>query len=434
MQFTEYEDGATYGDILCCLCGTHIQPNPSNMCMNCLKTQVDITEGISKQLTVLWCRTCGRYQRPPWVEAAWDSKELLQLCLKKIRGLSKEVKIIDADFVYTEPHSKRIKVRVTIQKEVFTTATLQQQFVVEYVIAGQQCLDCQRSFTEHVWTACVQLRQKIKHKRTFFFVEQMLIRHSAADKAIGIKEISGGLDFYFRSESHAKSFVHFLRSVVPIRDALHSRKLISEDLSNNTKNFKYTTYIEIVPICANDLVILPPSLARSKGGVSQLQLCYRMGTHISLIDPTSLANIEVSSKEFYKDPFQSYFTTKRLVKFDVVDIEREYSFDHQHGQHSDRKHPNARMKRFQLANITVARVSDYEQFQTTTHLGHLLNIGDVCMGYDLSVATSFDTNVSAKVRERSRAVCLCVSVCVCVRRGCIRTISPNRAKPCAWFV
>jgi hypothetical protein len=129
------------------------------MCINCLKTQVDITEGITKQVrrtstlapllvdawlaapqyaqvTIFFCRGCNRYQRPPWVALEWESRELLALCLKKIKGLNKEVKVrnessagvrlfsialcqlVDAGFVYTEPHSRRIKVKLTIQKEV----------------------------------------------------------------------------------------------------------------------------------------------------------------------------------------------------------------------------------------------------------------------------------------------------------------------------
>jgi len=42
---------------------------------------------------------------------------MLSLCLKKIKGLNK-VKLVDACFVWTEEHSKRIKVKLTIQKEV----------------------------------------------------------------------------------------------------------------------------------------------------------------------------------------------------------------------------------------------------------------------------------------------------------------------------
>ena len=35
---------------LCCLCGASILPNPSTMCVACIRSQVDITEALSKQV------------------------------------------------------------------------------------------------------------------------------------------------------------------------------------------------------------------------------------------------------------------------------------------------------------------------------------------------------------------------------------------------
>jgi hypothetical protein len=43
------------------------------------------------------------------VVCALESRELMALCLKRLKNLQK-VKLIDANFVWTEPHSKRIKV------------------------------------------------------------------------------------------------------------------------------------------------------------------------------------------------------------------------------------------------------------------------------------------------------------------------------------
>ncbi len=48
------------------------------------------------------------------MRAEAESKELLTFCIKKIKGLSK-VKLVDAGFIWTEPHSKRLKVKLTIQ-------------------------------------------------------------------------------------------------------------------------------------------------------------------------------------------------------------------------------------------------------------------------------------------------------------------------------
>lgn len=56
---------------------------------------------------------CRRYNKPPWVYCERESKEMLSLCLKKIKGLEK-VKLIDSAFLYTEPHSRRIRIRLTI--------------------------------------------------------------------------------------------------------------------------------------------------------------------------------------------------------------------------------------------------------------------------------------------------------------------------------
>jgi nonsense-mediated mRNA decay protein 3 len=130
----------TIETVLCCLCGTSIAPNPSNMCLSCIRSQIDITSDYSKSEIISFCRTCERYLQPPkyWIDCDLESKELLTLCLKKIRGLNK-AKLIDASFIWTEPHSRRVKVKITIQKEVFNGTKLQQSFVVEYVVKNQQC-------------------------------------------------------------------------------------------------------------------------------------------------------------------------------------------------------------------------------------------------------------------------------------------------------
>ena len=47
--------------VRCCICGIMTQANGANTCINCLKSQIDITEGISKSLTLHHCRDCNRY-------------------------------------------------------------------------------------------------------------------------------------------------------------------------------------------------------------------------------------------------------------------------------------------------------------------------------------------------------------------------------------
>lgn len=94
------------------------------MCVPCLRTQVDISEGIPKQVTVHFCKQCERfvyaannnlaltltpkrqrswmyislscrYLQPPttWMQCALESRELLALCLKKIKSSMTKVTI-----------------------------------------------------------------------------------------------------------------------------------------------------------------------------------------------------------------------------------------------------------------------------------------------------------------------------------------------------
>jgi nonsense-mediated mRNA decay protein 3 len=71
------------------------------------------------------------------------------------------VKLVDAGFIWTEPHSKRLKVKLTIQAEVFNGTILQQGFVVEFIVENHMCLECNRANANpNTWTACVQVRRR----------------------------------------------------------------------------------------------------------------------------------------------------------------------------------------------------------------------------------------------------------------------------------
>ena len=42
--------------------------------------------------------------------------------------------MIDAGFIWTEPHSRRIKVKLTVQKEVMGGTMLQKTVIVEFKV------------------------------------------------------------------------------------------------------------------------------------------------------------------------------------------------------------------------------------------------------------------------------------------------------------
>lgn len=344
------------------------------MCMSCIRSQVDISEGIPKQIAIQCCRNCDRYLQPPmqWLNCAPESKELMALCLRRLKGLSK-VRLIDASFIWTEPHSKRIKIKITIQKEAFAATILQQTFVLEVIVANQQCMDCAKVMAKNTWRAVVQARQKVDHKRTFLFVEQLILKHNAHKDVSNIKGQPDGLDFFFQSRSHAIKFVDFLQAVVPCRYST-SEQLISLDTHSGHSTFKFTFSLEIVPICKDDLVFLPSKTAKSLGGMCPLVLCTRVGTSIHFIDPNTLRTADISHQVYWRDPFQSLATSRSLIEFYVMDVELT-------GESNGK---------YALADVQVVKASEFgrttQYFFARTHLGNILKPGDVVLGYDIATA------------------------------------------------
>ncbi|RKF63246.1 60S ribosomal export protein NMD3 [Erysiphe neolycopersici] len=380
--YSHYEFGEqTNATILCCNCGAAIDGTLSTgaLCNECIKLTVDISQGIQREATLHSCRDCERWLMPPssWVVATPESRELLALCLKKLRGLHK-VRIIDASFIWTEPHSKRIKVKLTIQDSVSDGVVLQQTFEVEYIVASQQCPDCAKSYTANIWRACVQVRQKVSHKRTFLYLEQLILKHDAHRDTINIKEVKDGLDFFFSARNQAEKFVDFLNSVTPVRTK-KSQELISMDIHTSTKSYKFTYSVELVPICKDDLVALPIKLAKQSGNIIPLGLCYRVGSSINIIDPTTLQTADLSSPIYWRAPFTPLADIQELVEFIVMDIEPI----------------GAQKGKWVLAEATVARASDFgvnnQTYYTRTHLGNIIRTGDSVMGYLLS-GTNFNSS------------------------------------------
>ncbi|KAI8914492.1 NMD3 family-domain-containing protein, partial [Gorgonomyces haynaldii] len=350
---------------LCASCGTVIQPNPANMCINCIRHDVDITEGIPKQATVHFCKGCDRYLAPPnlWVQCELESKELLALLLKKLKGLQK-VRLVDASFIWTEPHSRRIKVKLTIQKEVFANTILQQVFVIEYIVANQYCPECTRVDAQLTWKAVVQLRQKVSHKRTFYLLEQIILKHNAHRDTSNIKEFRDGLDFYYTARNGAIKMVEFLNSVVPMR-MKQSQELISSDIHAGTADYKFTYSVELVPICKDDLVCMPIKVARSLGDMSPLALVSKVSNALMMLDFQTGKYSELRPSQFWENQFPALCEAKDLVEFYVIDIQMEHT-----------------TPKYGIAIAEICRAEDFSTtYQVRTHLGYILNPGDHCKGY-----------------------------------------------------
>lgn len=369
----------TRATVLCCLCGTCIEANPANMCVNCLRSQVDVTEGIQKQVTVLYCKECGRYLQPPrhWVKCELESKELLTFCIKKLKGLNK-VKLVDAGFIWTEPHSKRLKVKLTIQKEVLNGTILQQTFVAEYVVEWHMCDACAKmAANSDQWVACCQVRQHVDHKRSFFLLEQLILKHSAHTNTVSVKNAPDGVDFFFGNRSHALKFNDFLSSVVPIKTR-NDKQLVSHDEHAGTYNYKFTFSVKLVPLCKEDLCLLPHKVSHALGGMGPVVLCTSVTSAVHMLDPMTLRQVHVDSNAYWRAPYTAMLSFKQLVEYVVLDTELL----------------GPTLGRWALADVQVVRSSDFGKNDTTyftrTHLGNLLQPGDIALGYDVASANIVD--------------------------------------------
>lgn len=176
-----------------------------------------------------------------------------------------------------------------------------------------------------------------------------------------------------------------------LRRSKSSEQLLSSDTHSHTANFKFTYSVEIIPICKDDLVCIPPKQARQLSNINSLTICIRVGSSIQLLDPATLQSCDITSQVYWRSPFDALATVTDLVEFTVLDIE-----------------PDGRTKgKYVLADAQVAMsgafrssgtheddgMMDYEStaitnqiFHTRTHLGAILQPGDTALGYHLTNA------------------------------------------------
>ena len=313
----------TYSKIVCCICGVSMNANSTGICDACEKKSVDITSGITKESTITYCRTCERYKRPPWIKCSRESSDMMNLCLSKIKGLNK-VQVIDSSFIWTEPHSKEIKIKLSIQKEInknlFSTS-----FIVVFKEEWTQCEDCKKTFTPHTWKAAVQIRQKVNHKRTFLYLEQIILKHKAQTKALSIKEHPEGVDFYFANKAQANSFASFIREFLPCQTKL-SRQLITVDDKSNEAVYKETLKLEIAPVCQEDLIVLNEEQYKKLGSIGPVLLCYKQLNNLQFIDPITFEIIELDNNTYWRYGLKSYIDRKCLSEFLILSCEEEIDY------------------------------------------------------------------------------------------------------------
>ena len=159
---SQFTTGTDLPTIPCCLCGIMIKSNAANQCAQCLSQQFDLTSTLNAggELCVNRCKRCLRYESAGrngrYEELEPESKELLALCMRNIPAFNSHgngnltegatnIKLVDANFVWTEPHNKRLKLKLTVRADVMhSTISIQQRCMVELKEKNKQCVECQK--------------------------------------------------------------------------------------------------------------------------------------------------------------------------------------------------------------------------------------------------------------------------------------------------
>ena len=59
--------------------------------------------------------------------------------------------------------------------------------------------------------------EQVNHKRTFLYLEQLILKHGMHRGASSLKEVHDGIDFYFSNKNTAVKLNEFLQANIPVR-------------------------------------------------------------------------------------------------------------------------------------------------------------------------------------------------------------------------
>jgi len=185
------------------------------------------------------------------------------------------------------------------------------------------------------------------------------------------------------------------------------------DDRNNVANYKYTHFVEIVPLCKDDLLFLPTELAKSLGNISRLVLVKNISEVIHVMDPLTCQTAQFSAEVYWRYESSGNLrpiitaNRSRFTHFIILGKEPIAVSTTSNPESSTKsigststttisttkrrrdvliKRRNNRLSK--LAALTVSREEDLgvndNQYETISHVGYLMKSGDTAIGYDLT--------------------------------------------------
>jgi len=343
------EESGRLASILCPECGQPtVAREDSCLCVACVASREDWSvrlaahvERYPKVLSFTRCSGCGlvaagESRRARWIEAEHESEALLAVLLRRakgallgkraastVEGLSRalgggQLELREARLVWTEPHSRRVRVEVTVRHASASGAATARTCLLEFVEERRQCERCGSERKSKKmgqgngdFAAKVQIRAKRVDggeggARTLRSLEEFV---RARREPATARRVPRGLDVEFESRQAAARFVHDLRRVAPIKLDGTSRKLVTHDERSATAEFQKTSLVHVPPVDKRDLVLVDGTLA----------LVLNVRNSIKLLELPAASRREVSADKFFREPFDPVASAADLLVFDAVD-------------------------------------------------------------------------------------------------------------------
>ena len=380
----------TYSKIVCCLCSAVIDANPRGTCEACLKKSLNIKTCIPTEFELQYCKGCQRFLRPPYVKIERDSADMMKLCLSRIKSYDKKVKIIDSNFIYTEPHSKVIKIKISIQKEVEKNI-LSQNLIIEFKEKWNLCRDCQKLQTPHTWSSCVQIRQRVPHKKTMLYLEQIILKNKMQKSSLYFEEANDGFDFFFSTRRAGEIFSNWIATVVPSKITYH-KKYVS--LSTST----FTYLVDVANVAKYDLFILDKDSYKKLGGIGPLLICTRLSSRTIFIDPRTFNHLYLDGNTFFKYKFNPFCNSNQLTEFLVLDVyeEIDYNFGSINNNNTN-KNEKKKKNKGKKKNKRKKDESDSEEEKKEEN--NVINTNESESVDSMSISTNYEKGVKDKEKK-----------------------------------
>ena len=403
----------TYSNIVCCLCSAVIDANPRGTCEACLKKSLNIKTCIPTEFELVYCKECHRFLRPPYVKIERESADMMKLCLSRIKSYDKKIKIIDSNFIYTEPHSKVIKIKITIQKEIEKNI-ISQDLIIEFKEKWNLCRDCQKLQTPHTWASCVQIRQRVPHKKTMLYLEQIILKNKMHKSSLYFEEANDGFDFFFSTRRAGEIFSNWIATVVPSK-ITYTKKYVS--LSTST----FTYLVDVANVAKYDLFLLDKESYKKLGGIGPLLICTRLSSRTIFEDPRTFNHLYLDGNTFFKYKFNKFCNSNQLTEFLVLDVyeEIDYNFGSMNNNKNSGKNDKKKKKGKKKKNRKNKDESDSEEEKEENN-----NINEISEEDTISLSTNYEKGVKdkeKKIEEEKEHILKC-------RKTFIKLIRNNNEK------